>query len=321
MPRILATADIHFNHPRSQPLVEDLARQMLAAGGDILLFVGDSAVTDSDWLERCLGMFPFAGPRLFVTGNHELWLRPEPKDEGGRMKDEPGGEPASSSSSIPHPSSLRVAPSYRLYHDELPRRVRAAGFQFLDADPYITDALAVVGSIGWYDYSFAPAALGIPRRFYEAKVAPGAAGRLREYSHLLAGTPAVPTKAMEVVARWNDSQFVRLGRSDEEFLDELLATLRRHLDLARPSRHCVAAIHHLPFAEMLPPPHSGSWDFAKAFLGSARIGELLLEYLNVHTVLCGHSHLPGERKIGHIQAINIGSGYRNKIFRQIEIPD
>ena len=37
------------------------------------------------------------------------------------------------------------------------------------------------GSLGWYDYSFAQASLGIPRRFYEAKVSPGVAERLGEF--------------------------------------------------------------------------------------------------------------------------------------------
>ena len=61
-------------------------------------------------------------------------------------------------------------------------------------------------------------------------------------------------------------------------------------------------LHHLPFRELLPPPHSAQWDFAKAFLGSERIGQLLLARPNVRHVFCGHSHLPMDVNIGEIRA-------------------
>ena len=74
----------------------------------------------------------------------------------------------------------------------------------------------------------------------------------------------------------------------------------------------IAAIHHLPFAQLLPPSHNAQWDFAKAYLGAARMGQLLLQYPNINTLLCGHSHFAAEAQIDHIHAINIGSGYRAK---------
>ena len=81
----------------------------------------------------------------------------------------------------------------------------------------------------------------------------------------------------------------------------------------------IAAIHHLPFAQLLPPPHSAQWDFAKAYLGSAAIGKLLLKYPNVRYAYCGHSHFPAKAQIEHIQAINIGSGYRQKRYEVLEV--
>ena len=82
----------------------------------------------------------------------------------------------------------------------------------------------------------------------------------------------------------------------------------------------IAAIHHLPFAQLLPPSHNAQWDFAKAYLGAAAIGQLLLRFPNITTLLCGHSHFPAESHIDHIHALNIGSGYRAKQCLLIELP-
>jgi len=285
--RLIATADLHYNHPKSRPVAEDLIDRMNRAGGDVLAVVGDTGVADGDSIEQCLSRFDFPGPKLFVAGNHELWTH--------------GPD------------------SYRLFTEDLPRRVRALGWHWLQAEPFVAGDVAIAGSIGWYDYSFARTDLGIPRRFYEHKVSPGVAGRYEEYAHLGADAPDVSPSAREVVARWNDGRFVKLGRADETFLDELLDQLRAQLSSLSSTRHVVAAVHHLPFPELLPPAGGAQWDFAKAYLGSARIGRVLLEFPNVRDVLCGHSHFPAQASVGHVRAVNIGSGYRWKTWTTVEL--
>jgi len=287
--RLLVTADLHYNHRRSRAAAEELIDQMTRAGGDVLLVVGDTASFDGDAIEACLSRFRFRGPRLFVPGNHELWTQDND--------------------------------SYALFRQALPGRIRQLGWQWLQADPFIASGIAIIGSVGWYDYSFAQPSLGIPRRFYAAKVSPGAAAHLPEHRTLLEGPDDLPPAARGIVARWNDGRFVKLHRDDEQFLDELLHELAAQLDAQRAAKHVVAAIHHLPFAQLLPPSHNAQWDFAKAFLGSARIGDLLLRHGNVRHVLCGHSHFPVEATINHIRAINIGSGYRAKRFLWLDIDD
>ena len=285
--RLIATADLHYNHPRSRALAEEVIDQMNQAGGDVLLVVGDTAAADGDALERCLSRFKFSGPRLFVAGNHELWTA---RDD-----------------------------SHTVYAEELPRRVRALGWHWLESEPFVAGDIAIVGSVGWYDYSFAQPGLGIPHRFYERKISPGAAERYEEFASLFQpGDDLTPT-ARQIVARWNDGRHVKLHRPDHVFLAELLAVLESQLAALHTVRKVVAAIHHLPFRELLPPPHNSQWDFAKAYLGSERIGELLLRFPNVGYVLCGHSHLALETKIHSIHAINIGSGYRWKTFRTLDL--
>jgi predicted phosphohydrolase len=285
--RLVVTADIHYNHPKSKPLADDLIDTINRAGGDVLLLVGDTAITAGDVLERCLSLFQFAGPKLFVAGNHELWT-----NDGD---------------------------SYAVFADELPRRVRDLGWQWLETEPFVAGSIAIVGSVGWYDYSFAQADLGIPRRFYEAKVSPGAAEQFAQFAQLFDHRDDIPVSAMQIVARWNDGKFVHLHRSDEAFLDEMLQRLESQLTSLVHVETIVAAIHHLPFRELLPPPHSAQWDFAKAYLGAEKLGQLLLRFPNVHHAFCGHSHLAMQARVSQIEAINIGSGYRSKTYRTLDI--
>ena len=283
--RLLITADLHYNHPRSRGLADTLIDEMNTAGGDVLLVIGDTAVADGDNLEQCLSRFRFSGPKLFVAGNHDLWTH--------------GPD------------------SHQLFAHDLPRRVEALGWQWLETLPFIANDVAVVGSVGWYDYSFARPELQIPRRFYENKISPGAAEHLTEYA-LLLGDDVSPT-ALRVVARWNDGRHIKLHRSDEQFLIERLAQLEQNLSAVESAKRVIAAIHHLPFRELLPGPRIPQWDFAHAYLGSDRIGDVIGKFPNVRHVYCGHSHLPIEAKIGPIHAINIGSGYRWKTYRTLDL--
>lgn len=284
--RLIATADIHFNHPRSRRLAEQLIGTINTREADVLLLVGDTAAADGDDLEQCLSMFRFDGPKLFVPGNHELWTH--------------GPD------------------SHVLFTTDLPRRVANAGWQWLQNQPFIHDDAAIVGSLGWYDFSMAPAHLGIPQRFYENKVSPGAAARLGEFAPLLEADD-IPASARDIVAKWNDGKFVHLHQTDQQFCQALIEQLKGQLATIEPDRRIIAAIHHLPFAQMLPPRASAQWEFAKAYLGSTAFGQLLLQYENCTHMLCGHSHLPGQTMIGLITGINIGSGYRQKMYVEMEI--
>jgi predicted phosphodiesterase len=285
--RLLITADLHYNHPKSKPLADDLIDRMNAEHADVLVLVGDTAVADGDSLEQCLSRFTFKGPKLFVAGNHELWTKCDD--------------------------------SYQIFTEELPRRIRELGWHWLETDPFVAGEVAIVGSVGWYDYSFAVKELGIPSRFYAARISPGAAERFSQYADLFFTTDDILPIAREVIARWNDGRFVKLHRSDDEFLQQILDRLQRQLVLLADKKQVIACVHHLPFRELLPPPHSAQWDFVKAFLGSERIGQLLLAFANVRHVFCGHSHLPMEASIGDLRAVNIGSGYRSKMYKVLEI--
>jgi len=286
--RLLITADLHFNHPRSRPLAIDLIEQMNQAGGDALLLAGDTAVADGDHLEACLTRFKFDGPKLFLCGNHELWTQ--------------GPD------------------SHQLFTTELPLRVKELGWQWLETDPLVTTRFAVVGTVGWYDYTFATSRLAIPRRFYEGKISPGAAEYLNRHD-LLGDRSDLTPDALQIVARWNDQKFVKLHRSDETFVEECLMRLDAQLQAVAHAPRVIVATHHVPFRELLPPGHFSQIEFAKAYLGSEKLGEVIRRHQNVAQVFCGHSHFAARATLGSIQATNIGSSYRHKVFEMIDLPD
>jgi len=281
--RLLVAADLHCDNARSRDGALELIERINRESFDVLLVVGDVGNGDDDTLERSLQRFTFDGPKLFVPGNHELWTR--------------------------------RGDSLRLHDDELPRRVRAVGWHWLPGAPFARGCVAVVGNLGWYDYAFAAEYLGVPKRFYAAKISPGAARATRSHPELFEDASDIPDSAINVVARWNDGRFVKLPMPDAEFCERLLDQLHADLDAVTSARQVVAAVHHVPFRELLPPLRVPTWDFAHAYLGSPRFGQLALSRSNVTHVVCGHSHLPAEAFIDGIHAINIGSGYREKRHR------
>lgn len=285
--RLIAVSDLHYNHAKSRPSAQAVIDRINTRGCDVLLVIGDVGVADSDELEQCLARFNHGGAKLFVPGNHELWT----------WRDD----------------------SYTILQTEYPRRLESIGWTWLPGKPFISGDLAIVGSLGWYDYSFASPRLGIPERFYERKVSPAVAEADDELRSELGPFDDVPQSAREVYARWNDGRFVKLHRSDDTFLDELLTTLRDQLETVRSVRQVISAVHHLPFAALLPPLRNNTWDFALAYLGSERIGQLMLEYPNITHALCGHSHWPAQGSVGHICALNTGCGYRMKSYIELEL--
>ena len=242
--RLLVTADLHYNHARAHgrwrtTLIDDMNR----AGGDVLLVVGDTAVADGDALEQCLSPFSFAGPKLFVAGNHELWTHGDD--------------------------------SYAIFTEELPRRVPRARVALAGRRAVRRAATSPSSAASAGTTTPSPRRAWIPQRFYEHKVSPGAAEQLEQSPHLLDDADDI-SAARDGGRRALERRPIREAapqrRSD--FLDELT---RRSSISSSPSlahvKHVVAAIHHLPFRELLPPPRTAQWDFAKAYLGSDAVGD------------------------------------------------
>jgi predicted phosphodiesterase len=288
--RILVTADLHYDIPRSREPARAVAEEICRSQADVVLVLGDVAGRNADIVRDCLRLFDgFPGAKLFVAGNHDIWT-----DEGEC--------------------------SLERFEVTLPAICRETGFHPLDMEPLVIGDVGFAGSMGWYDYGYRPKWLNVPLRFYEEKVAPGAAARFTRYRHLLARADDVPESAMGIGARWMDGEHARLPMSDIDFCGRLLDRFTRGLtEVASRCERIVAGFHHVPFTALVPANHRPSWAFASAYLGSERFGEAVLAEPKVRYAFCGHSHLPGRVRAGHVECINVGCTYREKRYEVVEV--
>ncbi len=289
--RILASADLHYNIARSREPAEELARRACRLGGDALLLLGDSAGAHYEPLRQCLGLFEgFAGRKLLVPGNHCLWC-------------------------------LTGENSLDRYERTLPALAAECGFEMLDQAPQLLGEVGIAGSIGWYDYSFREESLGVPLPFYQAKTAPGAAGYYSEHRPLLTEhADALQPAHREIRTRWMDGTHVKLPMSDAAFTERLAGRLAEHLaELSARCERIVVGLHHLPFEALVPRGAPPKWAFATAFLGSRRLGEVILSFPKVTHVLCGHSHRHVEKRLAGVLAIEVGSTYTHKRLEVLEL--
>lgn len=289
--RILITGDLHYNIRRSQAGAVELAAEARRLGGDALVLLGDTAGADTQSLREALELFAeFDGLRLLVPGNHCLWCQP--------------GQD-----------------SLQRYHELLPALAGECGFVLLDASPQVLDGVGLVGSVGWYDYSFREEALDVPKDFYEAKIAPGAARYYGGHEDLLARhAERLTDRHHSLSARWMDGVHVKLPYSDAEFVAVLADRLAGQLaELAPRVDRIVAFMHHLPFEQLVPRNRPDRFAFAAAYMGSERFGEVLLDCPKVTHVYCAHSHWKTRARIGRIEAVNVGSTYVQKHLEVLEI--
>ena len=283
--RILATADLHYDIWRSHGPTKRLARELTGIGADVLILAGDTAGIRTDRLGDCLDLFAdFPGRKLLVPGNHCIWVD-------------------------------QTASSWEKYHQILPRIVRNHGFDYLDLHPVLIDHVAFVGNMGWYDYSFRDRDLGIPMRFYENKLAPGAAARLEEYAHLLEDCSDIPPQAAAISARWMDGEWVKWPFTDQHATRLLADRFSQHLAWADQKADTIVAVtHHLPFSQLLRKTHRLTWRFANAFMGSYLFGQAMLAQPKCRLAICGHSHRHNELTIDHLHCVSVGSTYTHKRY-------
>ncbi len=291
--RIVVTADLHYDAPRSRAPAEEVAEKMCRAGGDALVLVGDSASAAHQPLRDCLGLFDgFPGRKFMVPGNHCLWC-------------------------------LDGEDSIERYEQVVPTIAAEAGFTVLDHAPAVIDGVGLIGSVGWYDYSYRDEKLAIPLEFYRAKVAPGAAEMLPQHRPLIerfAGK--LFDWHLKITAQWRDGVHVRMEMSDERFLEYVAEKLARQVTAfseAPEVRQVVAFTHHLPFRQLIPEDRPPAFAFAAAYMGSEKIGQVLRRCEKLKHVFCGHSHWRGSCRVGGIQVTNVGSTYSEKRFEVLDL--
>ncbi len=253
-------SDLHTDvTPLNKALVPHLIDAVSAANLDVLVLAGDFArhlVQLSETL-NAFHLADLACEKLLVPGNHDIW--------------------AIETSTVT--SEQKCGIISELCH--------ACGFHPLMDEPFIREKIGFCGTIGWYDYSFAPDGYDFSDAQYAEKELMGAVWNDKRY------------------AKWNDTDPV-VARRFEAALEMQIASIRD--DVSR----IVVVTHHVPFRECIRYLGELPWDFFRAFMGSKGLGAQCLREPLVTHALFGHTHQALDMQVRSVRAISAPVGYLQK---------
>ncbi|HDD26317.1 MAG TPA: hypothetical protein ENF75_04430 [Acidilobales archaeon] len=240
--RLCCLGDIHYYGSKKELsfLAEGIRDE--CGNADVLVLTGDlTADGDLGRLNEVLEVIKgvYERPVLIVPGNHDLYLI-HSELWSHRLN-----------------SLLKLS----LFNNLVERY----GFIPLMKRPYVVSDVGFVGSIGWYDYSFAPEWLNLPIDAYREK----AFG----------------------LSIWADREFVKLPMGDEEFTLMLLEKFEDNIrKIYNKVSKVVVVLHHLPFKELVVYKLRPEWDYFSTFMGSEAFGQVIRKYSKIKLVLHGHQH-------------------------------
>jgi 3',5'-cyclic AMP phosphodiesterase CpdA len=276
--RIAITADLHWGiRETGDAATRALAAELRERPPDMLVLAGDIGAGDD--FARCLELFDQLPCRkLLVPGNHDIWVNGT--DSRGD--------------------------SWRVYSGHLSGLCAQHGFHYLDHGPLLLPEadLAIVGTMNWYDYSWAIDELPNYADDWQERL------RNKRFAR----------------GRHNDGRFVRWQFTDGTFTEHVVAAFERHLQEAL--RHVgtvIVVTHHPAFAGLnypsTLPPHLDQllW---KAFSGNRALEQVLERNADrIALAFSGHTHKARENNFAGIRGHNIGGDYDWKRLLMLKWPE
>jgi predicted phosphohydrolase len=276
--RIAITADLHFGHNRLGDDATGLLLQHLQSESPDLLLLGGDVGTEEHFAE-CLQLFrDLPCLKAIVPGNHDIWV----------AENDARGD------------------SLSVYEHHLPGLCKLHDYHYLDQAPLILPEanLAIVGSINWYDYSWALDRL-------KAEV-PNWQWHL-EHKAFTRG-------------RHNDGRFVRWKSDDVRFTQQVVANLEQHLvQSLEKVEHALVMTHHPAFHGLGFPraaPAQGLDELLwEALSGNRGLETALAQHAErIPLIVSGHTHRAAEAQLGPARGINIGGDYHFKRMLILDWP-
>jgi len=268
MPRLVITSDIHLgitSLPRVQKLVRDIAAlnpDAVAIAGDI----GEGPDNISIVLEE------FASLKIPVAacaGNHDVWNHDKK-----------------------HPSEL-------MWNQILPKIASSTGTTWLDYENLIVGNVAIIGTIGWYDYSAQdPSRKASDDENWRRKGEFDADAWMCDW-------------------KWKDIEFCKMIEPD---FRERLKQAQDDPDVGR-----IIVVSHSPLFEdqMKRKPNDAQWGFSNAYYGNLNFGKIVSEFDKVTHAYAGHTHVGMEGKIdicGHpAKVVTLNSQYDDPVINTIDV--
>jgi 3',5'-cyclic AMP phosphodiesterase CpdA len=276
--RIAITADLHFGHNRLGDDATKLLHQQLQSQPPDLLLLGGDIGTDEHFGE-CLELFrDLPSTKAVVPGNHDVWIADN--DQRGDSLD--------------------------VYQTYLPAVCAKFGYHYLDQAPLVFPHanLAMVGSMNWYDYSWAIERMKVEVPDWEWHLKNKAFTR----------------------GRHNDGRFVRWPTDDVAFTHQIVQTFEQHLTQALAQVKDAIVMTHHPAFRGISFPRTGPAQGLDSLLWEALSGNRSMEVvLETHAeripfIFSGHTHRETEATLGPARGFNIGGDYHYKRMLLLDWP-
>jgi predicted phosphodiesterase len=271
--RIAFTSDVHTDHHAANRLVwQEMVTILQELAPDVFVCCGDVAAEEKQFGMTLMALERVACPKLFVPGNHDVWVQKAAWVERGIT-------------------------SQQKYYQLLPALCRAAGVHPLWLEPYVLGEVAFCGSLGWYDYSLRNVELDthITVQDYRRKTFQDLVWNDGRFVHWLAA---------------ETSEGSRKHLSDEAITAHMVQALAQQLqDVESHVQHIVGVTHMLPFRSMMHYRHEARADYFGAFMGSVLLGEVWQSCPKVTLVLAGHTHRQLTVQVGRMTACTSPVGY------------
>jgi 3',5'-cyclic AMP phosphodiesterase CpdA len=264
--RIAYTSDLHIDvSDANRSGVAAVSRLVREARPDVFIVAGDAGNT-IEALEEALSAFDGVDARkLFVPGNHDVWIESE-ADE--------------------------LVDSRLKYTRRIPDACARCGFHDLGREPAVIGDIGFVGSLGWYDYSFADPRLGLREDVYWKGRHGDEIWWDKKMTYWVAPADSGP-------ARRSGREAARERMRDTDVCREMTSRLEADVrSIENRVAKIIAVIHTLPFFVGVPrsePPY-----YLDGYTGSARLGEVLQAHPKVEHCVHGHKHTSGDWKVGRI---------------------
>lgn len=269
--RIAFISDLHTDlSRRNRELLEPLVDVARRLEPDVFVLVGDLAETLEQVEESLRQLAPIPGRKLYVAGNHDLFVEGDPSKPG-------------------------VASSREKFETLLPAIAARAGFEYLGLEPTQVHGVGFVGIPGWYDFSLRDPSLDGVSSEHAYDTGQWRGNRAYDRGHVF-----WPRNAALDVPGMHPASHGGRWAGDREIALQMQERLEAQLQRLHSVSHLVAAIHVVPCLEMAQRHLFGDTTFFDAYLGSARLGARLLQEPRLRLVLSGHLHRQASLQIAGI---------------------
>lgn len=250
-------SDLHIEATKAnKEIVPYLINAIKAADLDIFVLAGDVTPKLSEFYE-ILAEFAKAEltcKKLFVPGNHDIWVA-----KNANMTSE---------------QKCGILSEICQDHD----------FHSLIDTPDVVGETGFCGTIGWYDYTFAPEGYDFTAEQYAEKQMMGTV--------------------------WSDKRYANWQDTDENVTHRFAKELGQQIESLKDKvKRIIVVTHHVPFRECIRYRGKLPWDYFQAFMGSEALGKACLREPLVTHVFFGHAHYPVNQQVDTVTAICAPIGY------------